>query len=124
MLPEPAVFMALGTSLTVCRLILLGLLGCMILTRFIVSLNIYVLHRCFFLSVTTDLVLPSNNLVGTIASELGLLSQLRIIDLSGNPGLVGTIPTELASIASLSEYQVLYAHLEQCCVFSLETLTC
>jgi hypothetical protein len=89
-----------------------GILLLLRLIRFILSfffslhtyIRTHILHRCFFLSVTTELVLPSNNVVGTIASEIGLLSQLRTIDLSGNPGVVGTIPTELASIASLSEY--------------------
>jgi hypothetical protein len=58
--------------------------------------------RCFFLEIVTGLVLPSNGLRGSIPTEINLLSRLRTIDLSGNPGITGTIPS-LTSIRSLSK---------------------
>ncbi|CAB9519048.1 expressed unknown protein [Seminavis robusta] len=40
----------------------------------------------------TRLLLSDNSLEGTLPNEIGLLSHLTSIDVSGNPGLVGSIP--------------------------------
>jgi uncharacterized protein YjbI with pentapeptide repeats len=49
----------------------------------------------------TGLNLASNNLVGTIPSELGDLTTLTSLDFSGN-SLSGAIPTELANLTGLT----------------------
>lgn len=48
-----------------------------------------------------EISLFHNDLSGTIVSELGLLTSLRIIDFKYN-NLIGTIPTELCSLTKLS----------------------
>ena len=49
----------------------------------------------------TDLILPGNNLAGSIPSELGDLASLRELDLYRNR-LTGPIPPELGKLANLS----------------------
>jgi len=49
----------------------------------------------------TGLNLASNNLVGTIPSELGNLTTLTSVDLSSN-ALTGSIPTELSNLTTLT----------------------
>ena len=49
----------------------------------------------------TRLVLKSNNLAGTMPRELGLLSNLEVMDLYGNL-LAGLIPSELGQLSRLS----------------------
>mmetsp|Transcript_18189 Transcript_18189/g.32971 ORF Transcript_18189/g.32971 Transcript_18189/m.32971 type:complete len:171 (-) Transcript_18189:571-1083(-) len=48
----------------------------------------------------TELRLSFNNLIGTIPTELGLLSNVEVIDLYFND-LTGTIPTELGLLSNL-----------------------
>jgi hypothetical protein len=57
----------------------------------------------FTFRVVTTLALPNNNLQGTIPSDIQLLTTLRRLDLSKNPGLVGTIPPELGSFRVMKE---------------------
>ena len=47
------------------------------------------------------LIMGTNNLRGTLPSELGDLRSLRILDLNDNEGLVGPIPFELANLEQL-----------------------
>ena len=53
----------------------------------------------------TGLNLASNNLVGTIPSELGNLTTLTSLDISGNT-LSGSIPTELSNLTALTELRL------------------
>lgn len=53
----------------------------------------------------TELKLKKNNMFGTIATEIGLLTQLSYIDFDSN-SLSGTIPTELGLLASLRHLEL------------------
>ena len=57
------------------------------------------LHYCANL---TYVGLGDNQFTGTIPSELGLLTALKQLDLSGNAQIHGTIPTEVLSMTSLT----------------------
>jgi len=48
-----------------------------------------------------ELNLPSNGLVGSLPNEIGILSQLRTITLSGNFELSGPIPNTLRNLPNL-----------------------
>jgi len=48
-----------------------------------------------------SLTLDSNNLVGTIPTEIGDLTQLMTLGFLNNPDLVGTIPTQIGSLLHL-----------------------
>jgi Leucine-rich repeat (LRR) protein len=50
--------------------------------------------------------LPNNGLKGTIPSEIQYLSTLRILDLSDNPDLVGTIPRKIGALTNLNEIRL------------------
>lgn len=50
-----------------------------------------------------QLVLPDSNLIGTLPSEIGALSELEKIYLTDNPNLLGTLPEELYSLSELVE---------------------
>ena len=52
------------------------------------------------LGSVTDILLPENNLGGTISLEIGQLSELRTLELRGN-ALTGGIPSELGDLANL-----------------------
>ena len=41
-----------------------------------------------------------NRLTGSIPSQLGMLSNMYLLDMEDNPGLAGTIPTQLESIVN------------------------
>ena len=43
-----------------------------------------------------------NNLVGTIPSQIGILTKLRVFEVDHN-GLTGTIPTELGNLINIVE---------------------
>jgi LysM repeat protein len=49
----------------------------------------------------TQLVLGNNNLIGTLPSQLGSLTNLTVLNLASNQ-LSGTIPTELGNLVNLS----------------------
>ena len=58
---------------------------------------------CIFLGVYSQLSFPRNNLQGTIpGAMMQHLKRIRHLDFSGNPGIVGTIPTELSAMTSLN----------------------
>ena len=44
----------------------------------------------------------SNQLSGSIPSEIGLLNTKEVLDLSFNPSMVGSIPTEIGDCTALS----------------------
>ncbi|KAH9332019.1 hypothetical protein KI387_004127, partial [Taxus chinensis] len=52
-------------------------------------------------SIITSLALPSMNLSGTLATEIGFLSGLQILDLSYNKELTGPIPSTLGNLINL-----------------------
>ncbi len=45
----------------------------------------------------------NNSMVGSLPSELGLVTNLRQILLSGNENITGTIPSELGHLSRLGE---------------------
>ena len=49
----------------------------------------------------TKIILSSNNLIGILPNELGLLTKLNTFGISNETGLKGTIPEELFNIDSL-----------------------
>ncbi|MXX70879.1 MAG: hypothetical protein F4205_10115 [Gemmatimonadetes bacterium] len=49
--------------------------------------------------------LAANNLTGSVPPELGALRRLRRLYLAANPGLSGPLPTSLANLRSLQEFQ-------------------
>ncbi len=49
----------------------------------------------------TQIILPDNNLSGTLPTELGNLTNLTQLDISGNQTITGTIPTELFKLSNL-----------------------
>jgi len=53
----------------------------------------------------TELKLKKNNMFGTIATEIGFLTQLSYIDFDSN-SFSGTIPTELGLLASLRHLEL------------------
>ena len=55
----------------------------------------------------TALSLPSENLVGTIPREIGLLTSLTLLDASGN-SLTGSLPTEIGFLTNLEEMDLSY----------------
>jgi hypothetical protein len=64
-------------------------------------------HSCFFTAnAVTGLTLPSNGLRGRLPSEIGLLRRLRTMNLSGNPGITGSIPREIADLDELGKQWV------------------
>ena len=70
----------------------------------------------------TGLNLASNNLVGTIPSELGDLTTLTSLDLSRNT-LTGSIPTELGNLTSLEYLYLNYNQLTGAIPSELGNLT-
>ena len=52
-------------------------------------------------TIVTALNIPTNNLGGSIPSEIQHLSNLRMIDMSDNIRISGTIPSELYNLVSL-----------------------
>lgn len=50
----------------------------------------------------TSIVLPDNNLVGTLPTQLSSLTGLEVLDLKGNQ-LTGTLPTQITAMSSLLE---------------------
>lgn len=48
-----------------------------------------------------SIVMSSNNMVGTIPSEISKLTHLRMIELATMPGLFGPISESICSITSL-----------------------
>jgi len=61
-------------------------------------------HHFFSLCVSLakdDLSLEENSLTGTLPSEMGRLSWLRSLRLSGNRNLSGSIPTEYANMVEM-----------------------
>ena len=54
----------------------------------------------------TELRLRSNNLSGTIPTELGSLSSLKVLDLGSNPLLVGCVPPDLWFIQTQRYYNL------------------
>lgn len=48
-----------------------------------------------------ELTLKKNSLKGCVPEELGLLTELRTIDLEGNPDIVGKVPNALGNLAYL-----------------------
>lgn len=64
------------------------------------------------------MVVASNNLVGTIVTEMGWLSDLNRLDLSQNQ-LSGTIPTEVAGLTQLT-----YLSLCKFCLCPVPLSTC
>ena len=58
--------------------------------------------RCQDDGITVEtIILASNNLTGTIPTELGLLTRLMRLQFPRNRGIGGTIPSELGSLTSL-----------------------
>mmetsp|Transcript_16765 Transcript_16765/g.46958 ORF Transcript_16765/g.46958 Transcript_16765/m.46958 type:complete len:768 (+) Transcript_16765:1-2304(+) len=55
---------------------------------------------CPFLASVDRLLLPDNNLRGTLSGNLQHAHALRQIDLSGNTGIVGSIPTEIGTMTT------------------------
>ena len=54
-----------------------------------------------------SLVLKDNGLIGTIPPELSLLtSTLYLLALNNNPGLIGKVPKEIASLSGLRNIQI------------------
>ena len=53
----------------------------------------------------TSVLLPSQNLLGTIPPEIGLLKSLKSLDLSNNH-LTGSIPTEIGFLQNLETLQI------------------
>lgn len=71
------------------------------------------------------LMLPDLNITGTIPSELGLLTSLKVVDFGRN-NITGSIPTELCDIASLEVFSSIYNLIEGSipdCIGNLKNLT-
>jgi Leucine-rich repeat (LRR) protein len=55
----------------------------------------------------TKIVLPNNNLIGTIPSEIGSLQMLNTLSLYNNRGITGSIPVSIGQLSAL-QYVYLY----------------
>ncbi|XP_049936924.1 leucine-rich repeat receptor protein kinase HPCA1-like isoform X2 [Nymphaea colorata] len=53
------------------------------------------------------LTLASMNLKGTVASDIGSLTQLQFLDLSNNPGISGQIPQNIGNLLNLTRLMLL-----------------
>lgn len=60
--------------------------------------------------------LPSNNLQGTFPDELSGLSCLTFLELSSNPGIVGTLPVQ--QLGTLPALGYMYDVSSRACVFA------
>lgn len=52
------------------------------------------------------LILSYNNFTGTVSSNVGLMNPVGYLYFSGNPGLVGSIPTEIGLLTGLRKIHV------------------
>jgi hypothetical protein len=59
-------------------------------------------------SPSVTLELTNAGFVGSIPTELGQLSNLKLLFLSQNTRLTGTIPAEIARLELLGEYTLLF----------------
>ncbi len=59
----------------------------------------------------TNLGFNSNNLNGTLPSEIGNLTALQILSLQGDSGLTGTLPGEIGNMVSLTNLSLNYNQL-------------
>ena len=62
-------------------------------------------------SVETFDVAGNEKIVGTIPTEIGMVTNLRVLD-AGSSQTSGTIPTEIGKLESLEVFKVLLARLK------------
>lgn len=68
------------------------------------------------------LILPQNNLAGSITRDIGLLTHLSHIDVSGNE-IRGLLPSTISLLSKLSHLDVATNHLEEQLPSSIQKLT-
>lgn len=68
-------------------------------------------------------ILHGNLLIGTIPKEIGMLKNLRVLDLGSNQ-LTGTIPPEIGNLSSIVKMLVIYECYHQCITSFLPLFTC
>ncbi|KAL3920777.1 MAG: hypothetical protein SGILL_003086, partial [Bacillariaceae sp.] len=67
--------------------------------------------QCLFLDTFSSLDLQNNKLQGQIPTIIGSVPTLLLLDLSANPSISGTIPSELSKITALSQLALADAQL-------------
>ncbi len=50
-----------------------------------------------------ELKLNGNNLTGNLSTSIGLLSNLQVLEMSGNPGITGQIPVDVSTLLFLEK---------------------
>ena len=69
--------------------------------------EIYLWSNCYSVDYTIEVNLSSNELTGSIPSEIGILTNLTSLNLSGNE-LTGSIPPEIGNLTNLTYLNLSY----------------